>query len=605
MSSLSLLRRQLPRHLELPDRVELAVGVARPGSFAKVYGADNRTLGFHDMRTAVIMADAGLEGVASYTVPPDADIGPCIDIDLPRGLDLAVQSTLKANVARGGVRSALDGDELRTALQGFGPSIEIQVWMLDTLRGLYRHITGGQGARAATLPSGRGAHLLVVGLGPAGRQELLTRLAALQDELGLKLAAAGLPAAEAAFEVKSYCRPPASPHRLEGDLGILLYPLPGLDEGPQRDLLADLAERGRHRIEQGLLAPAVPPWLNEMMREGRLWGRRRDRFLRAAVRDGLPFEHAAQAVEPQGYRTRPGPGWLPSLETAWPAALEAVHAIDEALAPIRAAAPGFNWAYRAGATDRRILLAYIEIAEAEATTSSLIIAPGDRRVAAVAVCSASAVKRANRRLRDHGWLKLRRSGRWRTREATTWQLRLPRVLAEEPVLRSSTSPLPLLGGRYASLVSLMPEHEVWIGLPPAAAVVWSLLTETPGAARSIVTGRSLRHIQRILVALEQVNLAVRQGTTAGSSRGRRSIAWVKGPASLDEAAAWLGVTGARRDRRHALKKQHSKERRDLEEALIGPQPRMTLPLPRGQKTGTRRPSTPRSGRSFRASGKEN
>jgi hypothetical protein len=28
---------------------------------------------------------------------------------------------------------------------------------------------------------------------------------------------------------------------------------------------------------------------------------------------------------------------------------------------------------------------------------------------------------------------------------------------------------------------------------------------------------------------------------------------------------------------HALKKQHSKERRDLEETLIGPQPRMNLP----------------------------
>jgi hypothetical protein len=313
------------------------MGIAAPSSFAKVYGADNTTLGFQSIPTAVAMAASGLEGVVAYTVLPDTDVGPCIDIDLPRGLDHAVQSALKEAAARvGGVREVLQHGLEFDNVEHLAPSIEIQLWMLEQLRDLSR-ITAGPGATAAILPSGRGAHLLIVGLGPAGRQELLTRVAGLQDELRLKLAAAGLPDTEAAFEVKNYCRPPASPHRLEGDLGILLYPLPGLDEGPQRDLLADLAERGRERIEQGLLAPAFSPRLNELLREGRLIGDRRDLCLRVAARHGLELANVEQILEPQGYHAQPlGPGWHRRLEGWWSEAQEAVAMIDRALAPIRA-----------------------------------------------------------------------------------------------------------------------------------------------------------------------------------------------------------------------------------------------------------------------------
>jgi hypothetical protein len=60
---------------DLGPALEFAVGIAAPGSFAKAYGADNTTLGFQSIPTAVAMAASGLEDVAAYTVLPDADVG--------------------------------------------------------------------------------------------------------------------------------------------------------------------------------------------------------------------------------------------------------------------------------------------------------------------------------------------------------------------------------------------------------------------------------------------------------------------------------------------------------------------------------------------------
>jgi len=544
--------------------LEFAVGIAAVGSFAKIYGADNTTLGFQAIPTAIAIAAAGLDGIVAYTVLPNADVGPCVDIDLPRGLDHATQSTLKAIVARdGNVHAALEGDELEAALQGFGPSIEIQLWILEQLRVLYRHTTAEAGATAAILASGRGAHLLIVGLGPVGRQELLGRVAGLQDELRLKLTAAGLPDTEAAFEIKSYCRPPASPHRLEGDLGILLYPVPGLDEDPQRDLLAVLAERGRQRIEQGLLAPAFPPRLNELLREGRLIGDRRDLCLRVAARHGLELANVEQILEPQGYHAQPlGPGWHRRLEGWWSEAQEAVAMIDRALAPIRAKVETYDWNYRAGATDRRRLLAYIWIAEEEAW---LTVAPGNRRVAEEAACSASAGLRSDKRLRDRAWLRRCRSAN----RVAAYRIQLPREPAPSQFLPAVPCPRGIENG---SLVSESPEHEVWTRLPAAAPVVWGLLQETPVAANSIPAGLGGRQMRRLLVALEQVGLAIgRPGPARG---GRPPIYWSKGKATLDEAAATMGVAGAREEHRKVLKKDHARDRERLLEARMGPQPRM-------------------------------
>jgi hypothetical protein len=105
-----------------PPNESSSGALSRAGSFAKVYGADNTTLGFQAILTAVAIAAAGLDGIVAYTVLPNADVGQCVDIDLPRGLDHATQSTLKAIVARdGNVHAALEGDELEAALQGFGP----------------------------------------------------------------------------------------------------------------------------------------------------------------------------------------------------------------------------------------------------------------------------------------------------------------------------------------------------------------------------------------------------------------------------------------------------------------------------------------------------
>jgi hypothetical protein len=224
--------------------------------------------------------------------------------------------------------------------------------------------------------------------------------------------------------------------------------------------------------------------------------------------------------------------------------------IDRALAPIRAKMVTYDWNDRAGVTDRRRLLAYIRIAEEEAW---LTVAPGNRRVAEEAACSAPAVLRSNKRLRDRGWLRRCRSA---TRLAA-YRIKLPR----EP---APSQPLPAvpftLGGENGSFLSLGPEHEVWTGLPVGSPKVWGLLTETPVAASSIPAGLSLRQKQRILVALEQVGLAARQ--------------WTKGPASLDDAAATLGVADAIEERRKALKKDHARDREKLIERQMGPQPRM-------------------------------
>jgi hypothetical protein len=566
-----------PHVTTLGSAVEFAVGIAALGSFAKVYGADNATLGFQAIARAVAMADTGIEGVVAYTVLPDADVGPDIDIDLPRGLDQVTQSTLKEIVARAGrVHAALDGHELQAALQGFEASISVQLWMLEQLRDLYHRVTAEPGTSAAILASGRGAHLLILGLAPADRQALLGRVAWLQDELRLKLTAAGLPDTEAAFEVKRYCRPPGSPHRLEGDLGILLYPLPGLDAGPQRDLLDRLAERGRQRIAQGLLAQTFPPRLNELLREGRLVGARLDLFLRVAVRHGLELTHAQQVLEPQGYRAKaPGPGWYRRLAGWWRKAQAAATKIDCELAPIRAAVEADDWRYRGGATDRRGLLAYIKIAVEEAR---LTVSPGDRRVAEEAgLKGARSVSPVNQRLRDRGWL--RRSGtarRW-GRKSAVYTLQLPRsfpVPVSPHPYPLAPSPLPArstpLGGESEQFLSQSPSHAVWMMLPAGSPAVWGVLTNIQATARSIATaaGLSLRQVQRSLVALAPAGLASSgRGTARG---GRPPIYWVKGPATLDEAACTLGVEANRK----ALKERHARDRERLLEARMGPQPRL-------------------------------
>jgi hypothetical protein len=283
--------------------VEFAFGVAVPGSFAKVYDADNKTVGYADFATAVAMADSGLEAAAAYTVLPDADVGPCIDIDLPRDLDRVTKAALAA------------GADLASALIGFERPIEIQRWMLERLREIYLQVRGV--AEIAILPSGRGAHALIVGFAAAARPQLLDHVGRLQEELRGRLLAAGLPTTEAAFKIKSYCRPPGSPHRLEGDLGIPLFRLAGLGpehEAEQVGLLTSLAERGRLRIAEGLTAPVFPARINELLQEGRLIGARLDLFLRIAVRGRLRIEHAHQILEPQGYRAEPaGPGWYRRL----------------------------------------------------------------------------------------------------------------------------------------------------------------------------------------------------------------------------------------------------------------------------------------------------
>jgi hypothetical protein len=556
---------------DLGSAVEFAVGIAAPGSFAKVYGADNTTLGFHDIHRAVTMAASGLEDVAAYTVLPDADVGPDIDIDLPRELDGVVQSTVKEILARGGgVQAVFEGDELQAALKGFEPAITVQLWMLEQVRVLYHRITDGLGARAAILPSGRGAHLLIVGLAPAGRLELLGRVAALQDELLLKLTAAGLPDTEAAFEVTSYCRPPASPHRLEGDLGIVLYPMPGIDAAPQHALLAVLAARGRQRIEQGLLAPAFSPRLNELLREGRLFGEHFDVFLRVAARHGLDLPNVEQVIEPQSYRGQPaGSDW--HIERRWREAQEAVAKIDLALGPIRAAVEAYDWNCRTGATDRRGLLAFIQIAEEEAW---LTVWPGHRRLAEVLACGVWAVVRLIKRLRDRGWIRRCRSAT----QVVAYRVQLPR----KPALHQPLPALPQLlsplhsphGGENGAFWAKSPTHVIWRAFPEHAADVLEKVKERPQTTLAIASAVSLsrRRTLKILRVLEPAGLVIsKRGQTDG---GRPAGMWILSPLTLDEAAAKLGVAAAIKERRTALKADHARDREKLLERKMGPQPLM-------------------------------
>ena len=558
---------------ERAQRIVLAVGVAQPGSYAKVYGPDNGTLGFHDIPKAVIMAEAGLAGVAAYTVLPSADVGPCVDIDLPRELDRLIQAVLKDAAASRGRRAALNGDELAAALRGLDPFVWMQRWMINQLRGMYEQVTRAWGARAAILPSGRGAHLLPVGLDPAGRQQLLNHITQLQAELRDRLAAVGLPPTEAAFEIKSYCRPPASPHRFEGDLGILLYPLPGIDQSLQQELLEFLAERGQQRLEQGLTAPRFPDRLNELLQGGRLVGRRRDVFLHVAIRADLQFEHALQVVNQEGsgtYRSSARPVerlamWRRRLEIRWNRARTAVERIGQALAPIRAAVKAYDWRYRTGMTDKRVLEGYLSIAEEEA---SLVISPGDRRVAEEADCSSVTVGRSNERLRDCGWLQLLHRVKGLSREASRWKLRLPR--------QSHSKALPvdpkLLGGEIASSVSC--NHDVWLVLPSDAPEVYESLTNVPSTAAGVAQALKLglRRVQRIFQALEGADLAVQHG----GGRGRVPAKWMRGPATLDDAVAKLGVTNARAARREKRRALHTAERQRHQEAMLPPQPRMPI-----------------------------
>jgi hypothetical protein len=94
------------------------------------------------------------------------------------------------------------------------------------------------------------------------------------------------------------------------------------------------------------------------------------------------------------------------------------------------------------------------------------------------------------------------------------------------------------------------------------------------AAVAAAINLSRRQTLEILKALEPAGLATRRRGQAPS--GRPPILWTRGPSTLDEAAARLGVADARRVRRKKLRAQHAEERARFYEALQGPQPRMPL-----------------------------
>jgi hypothetical protein len=392
------------------------------------------------------------------------------------------------------------------------------------------------------------------------------------------------------LEVRPTIRPPLSPHRL-GLPVALLSP-----EDPAEAIAALTPPRPK---------PLAPMWM-DFLRHGAPEGQRSEKIqglALAAVNAGWTFgQFYCAMMAPAnrgGEKVQVRHDAERYLEHAWESAetlakrKPAVQDRPEALAVIariRRRVATWPWPTRAGETYRRVLVAYLIIAQ---RAGKLVFAASVREVAARAGVGIHAVVKATKWLRSEGWLRLQRGYLHGTTDAAIWRARFPSgaALTLEQLRRHTLRGLPgdtqYQGGRLES-VSGRPQgtesvpgepqrdaqenetesvpgtgasHDLWRpgGLGARAGSIYRMLdATTPISAKELALriGCRPQAVRRQLVPkLGRYGLAVQDV---------QGIGWCRGDADLDAVAAELGVAGkgaAQRDE-HIIQRIQFKQRLD-------------------------------------------
>ncbi|MCS3789955.1 hypothetical protein HNP11_004153 [Tsukamurella ocularis] len=219
-----------------------------------------------------------------------------------------------------------------------------------------------------------------------------------------------------------------------------------------------------------------------------------------------------------------------AAESAWPRTTEDRPADDQITVQLAgalsAAAIGARWARPGGASDERVLFAFVALCEqAHAVTINVDV----RRLAESANVDASTVSRSLRRLAVEGWVRLQAVSEGTA--AASWTLLDPPpcIAATQVETRPPSTRLPHAG------------HDVWVwryglgGVAERVHYYWS--TGTPRDQIPAVTGYSTRTVSRWLDVL-------------------RSLGLLSPHSRLDRVASILGSSGVMvtRARRHSAER---------------------------------------------------
>jgi DNA-binding transcriptional ArsR family regulator len=241
-----------------------------------------------------------------------------------------------------------------------------------------------------------------------------------------------------------------------------------------------------------------------------------------------------QSKDPQSYFRR---SWH-KIATTCPTVYDR-GAVYEWMARVRDAAAGSRWKGKGGASDYVTLLAHIEIAQEK---GKLNYHAGVRDVAQYAGLGRATVSRANRRLRESGWLRLvkGRADRWDGR-AFEWELCIPETCDAIGTLISPT------GGCVESVP--VTSSDIWRwkgrgdggGLGKTAYRVWSACRLSPLTTAELAEhfGVTVRTTERHLEALREHDLVEKlpDGRWEASDPDHESLARMLGVLGQGERQA--------------------------------------------------------------------
>jgi hypothetical protein len=233
---------------------------------------------------------------------------------------------------------------------------------------------------------------------------------------------------------------------------------------------------------------------------------------------------------------------------------------------VREAIAAARFPGKAGATDRAVLQAHLQIAE---QIGQLRFDASERRIAELAGVSRQTAHWSRRRLAEQGWLTQLKPARYD--RASTWEIRIP----EDGRERSHIYTPPQRG--YVATFATPLGHDAfrWAALGKAALRVWETLSLTEpvsaaDAARRAQVGYStVKGRHGVLRKLQAADLA--DHTDQG---------WVRLPGDLDAAAAELGTQGSsdRQKRLHARERQAYQDHLGTCPALASVPPSPSLPM---------------------------
>jgi hypothetical protein len=424
------------------------------------------------------------------------------------------------------------------------------------------------------------------------------------------------------LEVRSTIRPPLSPHR-RGKPVRLLSP-----EDPA-EAIAALTPR--------LPKPLAPKWM-QFLRHGAPEGQRSEQIqglALAAVNAGWTFGQLYQELmnptHHGGAKIQNRPDAERYLEHCWESAEDLARRrppvrdrsiVLALIAGMRRRVETWPWPKRAGETYRRVLTAYLTLAE---RSGKLVFAASVREVADLAGVSIRAVADATKWLQYEGWLRLHKGYQRGTTDAASWRVKTPSCaeLSTEQVRRLALAGLrrPSRDNQYQTgrlgTVTGTPHRDAQENADtgngaasrrgaesrkrrglPALSLATESVTGTPQSdVRAIESVTATPHdlwraeglgtraggLYRLLDATTPVaakELALKIGCRPQAVRrqlvgklGRHGLAvqdlkhigWLRGDGDLDLVAAELGVAG----KGAAQREEHQRQRETFRDRLAG------------------------------------